>query len=115
MLLVRARCRCFSRAMALRLTGLSGSGAWESAGRSSPRVTRSKPREDDEGECETGLWWLLLLLGIKRAEADRLLDIPTMPRGGGGGGAAACQAAVRSCDGVEDGIICMLVHNGELS
>lgn len=48
---------------------------------------------------------------MKSAEADRLLDIPAPPRDdddGGGGGATACQAAVKSCEGVEDGIICML-------
>jgi hypothetical protein len=82
---VRARCLSFSRtfATAFLLTGLSGSGACESNGKSSPLVRLSNPRED----VDALVWLLYNLLVVSLAT-------------GGGAGANACQKALRSIDAI---------------
>jgi hypothetical protein len=92
-LFVRARCLSFSftLAIALRLTGLSGSGACESAGRSSPLARLSKPIEEWE-ELDLFIPYILC------SNESLLLYCDDDDCCGGGGGAAACQAAVRSVE-----------------
>lgn len=100
MLLVLARNLSFSLtfAIAFLLTGLSGSGAYESIGKSSPFALASNPIDSEE-ELAPIAGSLEDAIGRLWCCSTGLLMVKEVSTGtGGGGGAAAYQAAVRSID-----------------